>query len=237
MPPQKPKTSAVVIICIILGVLLVCCGLPIGIGGFYGMKGFKGAMAIGGCMTNAEAMQKALHQYSAEHDGKLPSASTWQSDLGKYLVFDKDSEDSPLKMWKKDGEWSCEESGNKTGFMFNEALSEKKVADVTKTDPNAIAIFETKTVARNQSGPLVILPLNESPKFFGEFTDQRRGWILIDAKGSTMLTKDAAGNIKKFDMNFESNGRHKNGVNITIDSNSDSKGSKDSGDSKDDNSN
>ena len=235
--PRKPKTSVAVIIFAVLGVLLVCCGGPVAFFGYFGYKGFKGAMAIGGCVANVSGMQKALRRYSAEHDGKLPSAATWQKDIGKYLDFGKDSKDAPMKLWTADGEWSCEEGGDKTGFMFNEGLSGKKVADVTKANPNAIAIFETKTVSLNQAGKLVKLPFDESPKIMSDFSKERRGWMLIDAAGSTIKTWDKKdGRLKAFDMNMN-DGKNGKGFNIDINSNSDSKSSKDSTDSKDDNSN
>jgi hypothetical protein len=229
--PMKKKNNTVLIIFAILGALLLCCGLPIGVIGFYGMKGLRGAMQIGGCVANVNMMKQALHDYAKDHDGKLPSAKNWQADLGKYLVSSKDMEGAPIKFWKAGGEWSCEDSGVKTGFMFNEALSEKKVADVTKANPDAIAIFETKTVAFNQSGPFVKLPYAESPKMMGELLDERRGWLLIDADGTTAYTYDKNGKMKPFDANMK--GGKKNGLDINFNSDS----SDDSKDEKSDNSN
>ncbi len=224
--PQKRKTSAVVIIFAVLGVLLLCCGLPVGVIGFYGYKGFNGAMKMGGCVANVNFMKAALQEYSKQHDGKLPNAKTWQTDIGKYFESGKKTEGSPITIWKAGGEWSCEDNGVKTGFMFNEALSERKMSEVTKANPEAVAIFETKTVSFNQSGPLVKLPFSESPKFMGEFTDQRRGWMLIDAEASKVYTYDEKGKFTPFDMNFKSK-KSKGGIDFTMDS----------GDSKADNSN
>ena len=228
-PPQKKKSNVVVIIFAILGVLLVCCGLPLGFVAYNGMKAFKGAMAIGGCSANVNFMKSALHEYSRTHDGKLPNAATWQTDIGKYLKTTKDAENVPMKFWKPGGEWSCEEGNTKTGFMFNSDLSEKKVADVTKNDIDAIAIFETKTVAFNQSGKLNILPFAESPKILGDFLKERRGWMLVSADATHVYAKDAKGNLGPFDMNM----RGKGGFDLNTDSTSDSKSSKDSGDSND----
>ena len=227
--PQKRKTSAVVIIFAVLGVLLICCGLPLGFLGYMGFKGFKGGMAMVGCMANVNAMKTGLRDYSAAHDGKLPNASTWQSDIGKYLTHGKDMEGAPVILWKAGQEWACEEGGVKTGFMFNSDLSEKKVADVTKNNPDAIAIFETKTVAFNQSGKLNILPFAESPKIMGDFLKERRGWMLVTADATHVYAKDAKGNLGPFDMNMKG----KRGFDMSMDSNSDSKHSKDSSDSSD----
>lgn len=235
--PQMPKkkNNTVVILLAVLGGLLICCGLPMGIVGYYGFKGFKGAMNIGGCMANVSMMQEAMREYSKEHDGKLPSASNWQAEIGKYLTTSKDMDGAPIKFWKDGGEWACEDSGTKTGFMFNEAFSEKKVADVMKSNPEAIVIFETKTVAFNQSGPLTKLPFDQSPKFFGEFSDERRGWMMINADATHIYTINKTGKLVKFnmdDMNMKS-GKKNGTFNFKIDSNS----SDDSKDTKADNSN
>ena len=233
--PQKPKSNVAIIIFAILGVLLVCCGLPLGVAGYFGFKGFKGAMAIGGCMANVSEMQQALHKYSADHNGKMPNANTWQTDLGKYFTVNKDAEGAPIKFWKPGGEWSCEEGTQKTGFMFNQDLSEKKVTDVKKNNPDAIAIFETKTVAFNQVGKYAPLPFAESPKIFGDFTDKRRGWLLVSPDANDIYIQDKSGHLQRFNLN-DSRGKG-NGFNFNIDSNSDSSGSNDSNSSKDDNSN
>ena len=236
--PRKPKTSALVIILAILGVLLVCCGLPLGVAGYFGLKGFKGAMAIGGCVANVGEMQQALRKYSADHEGKLPNANTWQTDLGKYFTISKGSEGAPIKFWKAGGEWSCEEGSQKTGFMFNEDLSEKKVSDVMKKNPNAVAIFETKTVASNQVGKYAPLPFAESPKIFSDFTNERRGWLVISPEANEVDVMDKSGHLQKSDFNAGNGRRRRNqGFNFNIDSNSDSNSSNDSSNSKDDNSN
>ena len=231
--PMKKKNNTVLVIFAILGALLLCCGLPVGAVVFYGFKFGKGAMSMVGCMVNVESMKVALREYSKAHDGKLPNAKTWQADIGKYFVVDKDMKDMPLTtIWKPGGEWSCEGSGVKTGFMFNEALSEKKIEEVTKANPEAIAIFETKTVAFNQAGPFKKLRFGESPKFMGEVTDERRGWLLIDAEAKDVYRIDKNGKMGRFDMNMGSK-KKKGGFDIQIDSNS----SDESGNSKEDSSN
>jgi hypothetical protein len=234
--PQKKKTNTVVILFAVLGVLLVCCGLPIGAISYFGFKGFKGGMAIAGCMANVNSMKVAMHEYSKAHDGKLPNAETWQTDIGKYFKVSKDMEGAPFAMWKSGGEWSCEESGIKTGFMFNADLSDQKVSDVIKKNPDAIAIFETKTVAFNQSGPYKLLPYAESPKIMGDFLKERRGWMMIDADSTNVYTLDKKGRRIPFNMN---SGKGGDGFNFNMDTNSDDekKKSSSSDDSKDDNSN
>ena len=189
-------------------------------------------------MVNVETMRSALQSYESAHDGKLPNASTWQTDIGKYWHMDKDTENAPMQIWKPGGEWTCDDGKEKTGFMFNEEMSGKSVSQVLKNNPQAVAIFETKTSVFNQAGKFETMPFDQSPKIFGEFTDKRRGWIFLPVDGSRLLSRNKSGKIINFDFNSK---KDKNGFSFDINSDSsDSKGSKssdDSSDSKNDNSN
>lgn len=231
--PQKKKTSALVIIFAILGVLLVCCGLPLGFVGYFGTKLVKGSMSMVGCMVNVESMKTALHSYEKAHDGKLPNAATWQADIEKYMPRSKELEGAPMKIWKAGGEWSCEDGDIKTGFKFNEAISGLKVAEVTSKNPEAVAIFETKTVAYNQAGKFTVLPYSESPKIMGEFIKDRRGWLVITPEADGIFVLDKQGHVTKYKMNSKNDPFGGSGFDISSDSNSDSKSSKDSSDSND----
>lgn len=224
--PKKPKTNGIVILFAVLGVLLICCGGPVAFFGYYGTKVVRQAMDIGGCFANVGSMKNALRQYQKAHDGKMPDAKTWQADISKYMATDKDMEGAPIKFWTAKGEWSCEENGVKTGFAFNEELSGKKVADIVKANPDAVAIFEVKTVAFNQSAKYKELPFAESPKIMSTFTNERRGWLLITAEADKLYVRDKKGDLHEFDG---SSGRKRgNGFNISVDSNTDSGDNQDS---------
>ncbi len=226
--PQKKKMGTGPIVAIVLGVFLVCCGLPVGALVFGGFKLFNVAMSMGGCMVNVEMMKKALHQYSQEHNGKLPNADTWQTDIAKYLKSTKGTEGAPMKFWKPEGEWTCQDGDKKTGFAFNEDMSGKVAADIYAKNRDAIAIFETNKTGFNQVAKFKELPFKESPRFMGGIINQPRGWFVIDVRSTDIFTRDKNGHLTRFDMNFDENGKHGS---ISIDSNSDSN------DSKDDNSN
>lgn len=218
--PKKPKTNGIVILFAVLGVLLICCGGPVAFLGFYGYKGVRQAMDMGGCFINVESMKHALREYEKANDGKLPNSKTWQADISKYLESTKDMEGAPIKFWTPKGEWACEENGVKTGFAFNEELSGKKAADVVKNNPDAIAIFEVKTVAFNQTSKYKPLPFDESPKMMSTFTNERRGWLLITAEADKTYVRDKKGAMREFDG---ASGRKRgSGFNISVDSNSDS---------------
>ena len=181
--PQKPKKNALLIVFAVLGVLGICCALPLGAIGYFGFKGFQGSVGMISCYANSAMMSKALKDYSAANNGKLPPAATWQTDIAKYFKVDKDMKETPFKIWTSGGEWSCGSEGSKTGFMYNSEFAGKVAADVAKSNPETPVIFETKTVAFNQTGKYKVLPFEESPKLLDSIDQvkERRGWILVTA--------------------------------------------------------
>ncbi len=181
-PPVKPKKNPLVIVFAILGVLMLCCGVPLGAAFFYGKKFVQGGMGMISCYANASIMTKALEDYKKANDGKLPPAATWQTDIAKYFKEDKDMDKTPFAIWKPKGEWSCGTEGARTGFMFNADFGGKKADEVAKAHPETPVIFETKSVAFNQAGPYVKLKFEESPKLMDQF-DELRGWILVLPEG------------------------------------------------------
>lgn len=212
--PMKPKKNPVLIVFAILGVLGICCALPLGAIGYFGFKGFQGSMGMISCYANADMMSRALKDYSAANNGKLPPAATWQTDIAKYFKVDKEIKESPFKIWTSGGEWSCGSEGSKTGFMFNAELGGKVAADVIKTNPETPVIFETKTVAFNQSGKYQPLPFDESPRLLDSFDQvkERRGWILVTAdaklgaigkKGKFKVITSGSGSAFNFDVSTE----------------------------------
>ncbi|OWU65063.1 MAG: hypothetical protein CBB60_006630 [Armatimonadetes bacterium Cent15-Ar3] len=208
--PMKPKKNPLVIVFAILGVLTLCCGLPLGFVGYFGYKGFKGSMGMISCYANTSVMAKALKEYSADHEGKLPPAATWQTDLAKYFKSGAKKEEMPFKIWQPGGEWSCGSDNAKTGFMFNEAFGGKLAAEVAKSHPEEPAIFETKTVAFNQTGAFKKLPFEESPRLLDSFDEvkERRGWIMI-MSDAALKTFGKSGKLKGIssgsgsDFNFD----------------------------------
>ena len=213
MPPQKPKTNGIVILFAVLGVLLVCCGLPVGLLGYGGFKVFKGATSIGACFINTRTLAQALEDYEKAHDGKLPNAKTWQADLSPYFKPKDKLKNGPITIWKPNGEWSCEEGNVKTGFAFNSDLSEKVASDVVKNNPEAVAIFETTTVAFNQSSSYKPLPFVQSPKVFSDFSNEHRGWLLVTPDAVLAVLKKSGKIDKVRDGDFESD----NGFNFKMD--------------------
>lgn len=194
------------IIFAILGVILVCCGAPLGFVGFFGYKGFQQAMTMGGCNINASRLAKAIDSYAIANNGKLPKADQWQTALAKYLPpIDKSDEGAPIKFWKADGEWSCEEDGIKTGFVFNSDYSEKDIKSIKGEGP-LVAVFETKNFGFNKSAPYKAPPFDESPKVMGGIggIKERRGWYVVTV-GGKLESIDKSGKVetkKTFNAGF-----------------------------------
>ncbi len=225
--PQRPKSNGLVILFAILGVLVVCCGIPTAVIGFGLFKVGKGAMSFVGCFGNSAMMSKALAAYEKDHNGKLPSAATWQTDIAPYFKVDQKMKDSPFSFWDAKGEWSCEDKDGKTGFAFNSDLSEKVAAEVQKQDPQAVAIFEVRSVAFNQSKKYEKQDFSTSPKFMGELMKERRGWLHVRADGVLMLREKSGKlvEIKNGEYNFDNGGFNGN-VTIGDDDENSPKGAK-----------
>lgn len=183
--PSAPKSGGSKIwIWILLGVGL-CCFLPfLGLVGV-GFWGFNVAKGIAGCGFSIDAVSKGMLQYAREHDGKLPNAATWQTDIAPMVdqqmaAIKKKS--GPFKVIEANGEWGCFENDVlASGFAFNSDLSGKKLTDIK--DSKTVMIFEVSKPGRNQTMPYKPLDLNASPKILGN----PRGWYTSDITGRSEL--------------------------------------------------
>jgi len=144
----------------------------------------KNTFSVAGCMMNLQMAHGALIAYSMEHDGKLPNANTWQTDVRPYYErlhnkSFKEIEESGMKgMFKvgpPQGDWSCEVGdGARSGLAFNSALSGKKVSDI-KDPRSVILVFEVNRSGQNLNEPYVERPKESSPKLLGK----PRGWLYL----------------------------------------------------------
>ena len=190
--PAAPKKKTGLIIAIVLGVLFVCCGLPliavVG-GGFFAFGQAKGTV---GCTISFGVVRAAIDDYVADHNGKLPPAATWQDAVRPYYAKklkskkdggnDRESEQvlSMLQVMPADGEWGCTEDKTKTGIAFNSTLGGKKLAEIK--DRSTVLIFEVPQRAKNLNMPFKTLDHDSSPKIFGK----HRGWISMGLDGDNI---------------------------------------------------
>ena len=169
------------------GLCLLCIG-----GLFFGVKSlFNVGFKMASCMMDGELAKNAVLAYAKEHDGKLPSAETWQDDIRpnyERLYNKAIGEMDPNKMpsWvdikiAKPGEvLECEMGSNgKTGFAFNDALGGKNISDFK--DPfSTILIWETTSPAYNAHGnPDSRSATDPALKMFGH----KRKWMDFPLEG------------------------------------------------------
>ncbi len=152
-PPYQPKKKNTgLIIGLIIGGVLVCCGLPVALLGGAAIWGFKAGGPVVKCMVSLQAMQQAVNDFAADNGGKLPNASTWQDQVKPYYakaIETKKIKENPFGVIPAEGEWGCEaENNSMTGIAFNLDLSGKKLADL-KDPADTVLLFETKERGRN----------------------------------------------------------------------------------------
>ncbi len=175
--PKKSKTG--LIIGLIIGGVVLCCVLPIGVlggGGLYFFNANKGSI---GCMASLPSMSSALDEYAAAHDGKFPNKETWQDDLRPYYkkLIASEGKDNPIPFIPAEGDWPCKESDTKsTGFAFNTEMSGKKKSEVP---PTSVVIFEVTEVKKNNFKSYIAGDKKNSPTIVGK----PRGWLYITANG------------------------------------------------------
>lgn len=178
--PRKSNSSLKVILLILFLVCVPCIGL-ITVGGYFGFKAFGGAMKLGACALGFDDVRKAILRYADDHDGKLPDAKTWQTDVEPYYskVIARHKDTGPVKLMPVAGPWGCDDgNGRLTGIAFNEEVSGKRLADI-KSKYSVILIYEIDAPGTNAHGIYKYRPKSTSPIMFG----QHRGWIAMPIEG------------------------------------------------------
>lgn len=192
-PPKKSNTG--LIIGLVLGGIAICCIGGVALLGFGGLKLFQGAAPMVECMMNYSVIEKAMNEYSAKNNGKLPAAANWQTELTPFVesaMAAVKKEAGPFKPMNPTGEWGCADGGTKTGMAFNLDASGKTMDEVRSKD--LVTIFEVSQTGRNIALKYEEQPRSTSPKIFGN----PRGWIKI--KGGELEMDD-----KNTNMDFNSN--------------------------------
>ena len=187
-PPyySGPKKSNVgLIIAIIIGVVCVCCVLPIvGVGalGFWGLGKIKGMVGCSIAFTN---LQRSVQQYADDHGGKLPKAATWQTDIHPYFVKEVARHAKEQQMFSNGGADAvgCTNGDSPpTGIAFNTELSGKKISDI-KDPLTAVMLFEVPQTGSNLSQPYKVQSFQSSPKML----NTQRGWYVCGVDGRVEL--------------------------------------------------
>ncbi len=188
-PSQKKKSNTGLIVGLIIAAVVICCVLPIaGLVGFGFLAAGQGAGMIG-CTISMSALGDSLRAYTLDHDGKLPTAKDWQTQVAPYLEKELSSIDDPgpFKVFDPKGEWGCDEKEYKSGVAFNTDFSGKNLKEL-KDQTQAVILFETKTRGKNVSAKYVPLKHSESPGILGGIIGgEKRGWFVVTADGLSRL--------------------------------------------------
>lgn len=183
MPPRKKSN---VIVWVIIGGVLGCCVLPVGLIGGLGFWGFNKIKDLGACMFNYQDAQKAMLKYASAHGGKLPNAATWQDDIREDFRASMTPKQQlgPFQEMSPDGEWGCKDpDGVMSGMAFNSDLSGKKLGDI-KDQVTTIMIFETAHPGKNLHESFKQKDFESSPKTIG---GAPRGWIQVPVNGAPLM--------------------------------------------------
>ncbi len=186
--PKKSNTG--LIIGIVIGVVVLCCILPIAVLGGLGFYGFSKAKGMVGCSITFGNVQHAITDYATAHDGKLPNAATWETDIKPYYqtqVAKHAKEQQMFAPGASNGALGCSNDDSTiTGISFNKALSGKKLGEIK--DPfDSVLIFEVPIAGTNLNSEYKPQPYETSPQMF----NKRRGWYVAKVSGAPkLLTKN-----------------------------------------------
>lgn len=179
MQPRK-KSNTGLIIGIVLGALVLCCFLPVGLlvgGGFWAFnKLAKPLMECGATFTTA---RDSLRDYAREHDGKLPPAENWRSDIRTYYTRNMTPQPgNPFKPMSADQVWGCDNGhGGRTTIVFNSDLAGKKEAEIGRDD---VVLFEVTNATASAAQKYEKQAFSDSPSMMND----HRGWFVAYWEGA-----------------------------------------------------
>lgn len=199
--PPRRKSNAALIITIILICVLVPCIAVVGFGVWIYQGPYKrGIEPFMGCAIGFKDLGHALKAYEKDHDGKLPSAETWQDDMRSYYIRASESskeERGPFPSLDPNKPFECvpaANGGGATGIAFNTEVSGKKVSDIK--DKSTVVLFETDQSSKNAHG--VYKDRGETaPKFMGA----PREWFRLDVSGHFLGRMKNSRRDSDFDFN------------------------------------
>lgn len=98
------------------------------------LAGARAAASHAMCLSNVKQIVTAFHIYSADWDDRMPNASHWQDQLGKYGEHRK-----------------CPKSDLPYSYAMNHKLSQALLSNI-KNPEKTVLIFECWSGERNHSG-------------------------------------------------------------------------------------
>lgn len=182
MPGAKNSTG--MIIGLVIGGVVLCCGGSLALIGGAGWWAFNKTKGFVTCGITIQQLRDATIAYAEDHKGQLPKSATWMDDVRPYLKKETtDTEGSPFKV-NTEGVYACTEENSSTGIAFNSALSGKNLSSI-KDPSKTFVVFEVPEPPKNNlSVPYKPLPRETSPSIMGE---KHRGWYRAPVTGSVLL--------------------------------------------------
>lgn len=181
-PARKSRTGLWV--GVILGVLALCCVLPIAVIGIIAVPAVKSTFSMVGCTMYASGTRDALVSYAKANKDTLPAAEGWQDKIKSQLEDAKkklgDFEGSPMKPSDLLGDACDAEAG--TSLTLNAEFAGKKLSSIKDVD--AILLFETPGKGRNKAAKYTPQDQNNAPKVM---RGAPRGWLVISVSGDPDL--------------------------------------------------
>lgn len=169
-----------------LALMCLCCG-----GGVFYCS--RNAMPMAGCLITYSLAEQAISEYARKHDGNLPPAANWQSELAPYYTKYAAKADTPkgnpfvnIEIADITKPLGCYDGSRATsGMAYNTEVAGKKLHQIK--DRTTPIFFEVPTASLNQAMKYAEQDVSKAPTMFG----QSRGWFLVTVDGQTlMLTKD-----------------------------------------------
>lgn len=198
------KSNVGLIIAIVVGAIAVCCVLPIGVLGYFGVNMFHKALGFFGCGWTLEQMRDGMVAYAKNHGGKLPAKEHWQEDIGPYLKPIPGSE--KIKLPPMNGDVCDLDSGSSA--CYNADLAGKKLASIE--DPTtAVLLWETPGRGRDKSEPYKEPAYATGPKLFGNVP---RGWVIQPVTGEAYYQAGQDGTVQQ----IPPPGKHGNSMKIDV---------------------
>lgn len=188
--PRRSNSSLKIVLLILFLVCVPCIGL-VAVGGYFGFNLFGKGMKMASCAIAFEDVRDAIMTYANEHDGTLPNAKTWQTDITPYYakVTATHKDMGPIKLMPAAGPWGCDNGDNQlTGIAYNSALSGKKLKNI-ENPYGTVLLFEVEKPELNATAVYVPRPKSTGPLFFG----QHRAWMTIPVQGTSNFGKEGSG--------------------------------------------
>lgn len=159
------------------------------------VTGARAVAPTAGCAFSVDAISKALRGYAAEHEGRLPAAERWQTDLRPYYERAR-AEAGPaagaLGLAAPDEPWGCGAGPERTGLVFNSLVGGRKIAEMERPEQQVV-VFERPGSGTDRSAAFEPREVGPSPRVAGA----TRAWFGISARLNQLEIREG-GSVREY---------------------------------------